>query len=37
MENSPSSPRRIRVERNIYRRSTGVLEIGFKDESGTQR
>jgi hypothetical protein len=24
-------PRRVRVERNIYRRRTGVLEIGFKD------
>lgn len=30
-------PRRVRVERNIYRRPTGVLEIGFKDASGIQR
>ena len=29
--------RRLRVERNIYRRSTGVLEVGFKDVSGIQR
>src|SRR5438132_730321 len=36
---SPSSdaPRRIRIERNIYRRSTGVLEVGFKDAVGIQR
>lgn len=27
----------MRVERNIYRRGTGVYEIGFKDASGTQR
>ncbi len=31
------APRRVRVERNIYRRSTGVLEVGFKDASGIQR
>ena len=31
------APRRVRVERNIYRRPTGVLEIGFKDASGIQR
>jgi len=30
-------PRRVRIERNIYRRSTGVLEVGFKDASGIQR
>ncbi|HUA48698.1 MAG TPA: site-specific integrase [Solirubrobacteraceae bacterium] len=29
--------RRVRVERNIYRRPTGVLEVGFKDTSGIQR
>ena len=29
--------RRVRVERNIYRRPTGVLEVGFKDASGIQR
>lgn len=36
---SPSSamPRRVRIERNIYRRSTGVLEVGFKDAGGIQR
>jgi integrase len=30
-------PRRVRVERNIYRRPTGVLEVGFKDGAGVQR
>jgi integrase len=30
-------PRRVRVERNIYRRSSGVYEVGFKDVTGTQR
>lgn len=30
-------PRRIRVERNIYRRASGVYEVGFKDGSGKQR
>ncbi len=29
--------RRVRVERNIYRRPTGVLEVGFKDGAGIQR
>ena len=32
-----NEPRRVRVERNIYRRPTGVLEVGFKDASGIQR
>ena len=32
-----NEPRRSRVERNIYRRPTGVLEVGFKDASGIQR
>ena len=27
----------MRVERGIYRRSSGVLEVGFKDETGRQR
>lgn len=31
------SPRRVRVERNIYRRPSGVYEVGFKDGSGRQR
>lgn len=30
-------PRRVRVERNIYRRPSGVYEIGFKDGAGKQR
>jgi hypothetical protein len=37
MTASTNEPRRIRVERNIYRRPTGVLEVGFKDASGIQR
>ena len=37
MSRSSDSPRRVRVERNIYRRPTGVLEVGFKDASGIQR
>lgn len=32
-----TAPRRVRVERGIYRRPTGVLEVGFKDEIGRQR
>jgi integrase len=31
------APRRVRVERNIYRRPSGVLEVGFKDSAGVQR
>lgn len=34
--NDPA-PRRVRVERNIYRRASGVLEIGWKDAQGVQR
>jgi integrase len=30
-------PRRVRVERNIYRRPSGVYEVGFKDSAGKQR
>ena len=37
MAESSSTPRRVRVERGIYRRSTGVLEICFKDEGGRLR
>jgi integrase len=37
MSGLSDSPRRVRVERNIYRRPTGVLEVGFKDASGIQR
>ena len=32
-----NEPRRVRVKRNIYRRPTGVLEVGFKDASSIQR
>ena len=34
---SPAPARRTRVERNIYRRPSGVFEVGFKDGSGVQR
>ncbi|HTX06959.1 MAG TPA: site-specific integrase [Solirubrobacteraceae bacterium] len=37
MSDSEADPRRVRVERGIYRRATGVLEVGFKDETGRQR
>lgn len=37
MSTRETDPRRVRVERNIYRRATGVLEVGFKDASGIQR
>lgn len=37
MSDSTSAPRRERVERNIYRRPTGVFEVGYKDASGKQR
>jgi hypothetical protein len=37
MINPSSVPRRVRVERNVYRRSTGVFEVGYKDASGKQR
>ena len=37
MKKSDSSPRRVRVERNIYRRTSGVYEVGFKDAGGRQR
>jgi hypothetical protein len=37
MADAAADPRRVRVERGIYRRMTGVLEVGFKDETGRQR
>lgn len=37
MSKPANLPRRVRVERNIYRRSTGVFEVGYKDASGKQR
>jgi integrase len=37
MENEAAAPRRVRVERNIYRRASGVYEVGFKDVDGRQR
>ena len=37
MADASKAPRRVRVERGIYRRATGVLEVGFKDEVGRQR
>ncbi len=37
MAEAADSPRRERVERNIYRRGTGVFEVGFRDAAGKQR
>jgi integrase len=37
MASPQNPPRRERVERNIYRRPTGVFEVGYKDASGKQR
>ncbi|MBV9168414.1 MAG: site-specific integrase [Solirubrobacterales bacterium] len=37
MVDRPAAPRRVRVERNIYRRASGVYEVGFKDLDGRQR
>src|ERR1700728_179474 len=37
MADASKAPRRGRVERGIYRRATGVLEVGFKDEVARQR
>src|ERR1700745_3806521 len=37
MTDSKNEPRRVRVERNIYRRPSGVYEVGFKDGTGKQR
>lgn len=37
MEANKKVPRRVRVERNIYRRASGVYEVGFKDGGGKQR
>lgn len=37
MTGGDNEARRLRVERNIYRRPTGVLEVGFKDASGIKR
>jgi integrase len=37
MTKDPHASRRIRVERNIYQRPSGVYEVGFKDAAGKQR
>lgn len=37
MAKNPGFARRARVERNIYRRPSGVYEVGFKDAAGKQR
>jgi integrase len=37
MSSEDQTSRRVRVERNIYRRPSGVLEVGFKDGAGIQR
>ncbi len=36
-DSKTTEPRRVRVERGIYRRPTGVFEVGFKDENGRLR
>jgi integrase len=37
MSNPKSPPRRVRVERNIYRTPGNGLEVGYRDSSGKQR
>jgi hypothetical protein len=37
VSNDSGATRRTRVQRNIYRRPTGVYEVGFKDAAGKQR
>jgi len=37
MAEDGSTARRVRVEHNIYRRPSGVYEVGFKDGGGKQR
>jgi hypothetical protein len=37
MADKDNAPRRVRVRRNIYRRASGVFEVGFKDGAGRQR
>jgi integrase len=37
MSKTNATARRVRVERNIYCRPTGVFEVGFKDGAGVQR
>src|SRR5438270_9337853 len=37
MSKPNATARRVRVERNIYLRPTGVFEVGFKDGAGVQR
>lgn len=37
MSNPKSQARRVRVERNIYRRPSGALEVGYRDSTGRQR
>jgi len=37
MAEDGSTARRVRIERNIYRRPSGVYEVGVKDGGGKQR
>jgi hypothetical protein len=37
MAKDPAPARHVRVERNIYRRPSGIYELGFKDAAGRQR
>ena len=34
---NPKPPRRVRVERNVYRRPDGRLEVGYRDSASKQR
>lgn len=37
MADAPNPPRRVRVERGIFQRPSGILEVGYRDEVGRQR
>jgi integrase len=37
MSNPKQAARRVRVERNVYRRATGTFEVGYRDSTGRQR
>ncbi len=36
-QHSTPAPRRTSVERNIYKRADGRLELGYRDSTGKQR
>jgi integrase len=37
MADEQATPRRVRVERNLYRRPDGAFELGYRDSDGRQR